>query len=262
MNNSNSLHRLLTLLTATALLFSACSKDSDDPLEEDKTTVKTGVYVVSNLAADTLASSGSDARPLYFSLEQNKVIPESERYSDKWDICFTSIYNSSVYANNGGAIGTPGYGSPGRGGIYLVVDRKFDKSYGYDTINFKPAVLPIPLDLFDQAFQAVKTVPVADIEFQTRVPISLDHFQSSGDGWGYYDFYGSLFPDNPRKAHVVYTLPRAMIVRTAKGKYAKITIKSIYKDIPANPDRDNKPGYVSFSYAIQMDGSKNLDITP
>lgn len=245
-----------------AVCLAACSKSNDAaPEKEDPGTVSTGVYAIVNLAADTLATSAGDAKPLYYSLEQKKVVPESERYTTNWDICFTSIYNSSVYANNGKAKGTPGYGGPGNGAVYLVVDRKFDHSYGYDTTHFKPNVLPIPLNLFEQAFHVVKTVPVADEAFNTKDAVSLDHFQGSLDGWGYYDFYGSLFPGNPKKSHIVYTLPRTMIIRTANGRYAKITIQSIYKDSPENPTRDNKPGFVTFKYAIQMDGSKNLNIT-
>lgn len=250
---------LCSCLAAASLV--ACSKNNDAaPDTGGKNTISTGVYSIVNLAADTLATSAGDARPLYFSIEQNKVIPESERYTDKWDICFTSIYNSSVYPNNGKAKGTPGYGGPGKGGLYLVVDRKFDKTYGYDTLLYKPDVLPIPLNLFDQSFAAVKNVPVTDDQFVTKDAVSLDHFQGSGDGWGYYDFWGSLFPGNPKKSHIVYTLPRTMIIRTATGKYAKLTIRSIYKDSPEDPTRDNKPGYVTFKFAIQMDGSKNLDI--
>ncbi len=116
------------------LSLAACSKSNDAaPDKEDPGTVSTGVYSIVNLAADTLATSAGDAKPLYYSLEQNKVVPESERYTTNWDICFTSIYNSSVYANNGKAKGTPGYGGPGNGAVYLVVDRTFDHSYGYDT---------------------------------------------------------------------------------------------------------------------------------
>ncbi len=69
-----------------------------------------------------------------------------------------------------------------------------------------------------------------------------------------------MFPDNPQKKHVVYTMPRVMIVKTHKGHYAKLIMENIYKDSPANPDRTNKPGYITFRYSIQMDGSTNLNI--
>lgn len=250
------------LLPAISLLvFSACSKSSSD-LDDDPddagggSTVKTGVYHIANLAADTNATSAGDAVSLYYSLEENKVIPSSQRQTNRWDIVFHGIYNSSVFPNNGLSTGSPGYGGPGNVKLYLVVDRKFDVQY-YDTIQFKPKALPIPRGLFNTAFESVKTAD--DTKFGTR-DISLDRFQNGFDGWGYYDFYGSLFPDNPKKAHVVYTLPRVIVVKTRNGHYAKVIIENIYKDDPENPDRDNKPGFLTFKYAIQMDGSKNLDI--
>lgn len=240
----------------------ACSKSGDTP--EDPFVpgddVSTGVYHVVNLVADTNATSSSDAQIMYFSLEQNKMVPASQQYSTNWDIAFGGIYNSSIYVNNGQSKpGFPGYGGPGKGRMFLVTDKKFDKQY-YDTLSYKPTVLPIPVRLFDSAFNVVEAVPVSDDKFITNNLISLDHFQGSGDGWGYYDFYGALFPDNPKKAHIVYTMPRTLIIKTTKGHYAKIVISSIYKDSPANPTRDNKPGFLTFKYAIQMDGSNNLDI--
>ncbi|RXK86475.1 HmuY family protein [Filimonas effusa] len=240
----------------------ACSKSDDAPVDPfvPGQEVATGIYSAVNLAADTNATSGSDAAIMYFSLEQNKMVPASQQYTTNWDIAFGGIYNSSVYVNNGQSKpGFPGYGGPGKGRMFLVVDRKFDAQY-YDTLKYIPNVLPIPGKLFDSALHVVKTVPVADDKFITSNLISLDHFQGAGDGWGYYDFYGSLFPGDAKKAHIVYSMPRTIIVKTTKGHYAKIVISSIYKDSPANPNRDNKPGYLTLKYAIQMDGSTNLDI--
>lgn len=251
------------LLFCGTVLLAACSKDNDPAPPEvpgpgNGNSVKTGVYRIVNLAADTNATSASDAVSLYYSLEENRVIPASQRQTGNWDIVFYGIYNSSVFPNNGSAAGSPGFGGPGKALLYLVTDRKFDIQY-YDTVNFKPATLPIPQALWKTAFDAVKTVPVDDNKFVTR-DISLDHFQNEFDGWGHYDFYGTLFPGNPKKAHIVYAMPRVMIVKTHKGHYAKVTIESLYKNSPADPTRDDKPGFVTFTYAIQMDGSKNLDI--
>lgn len=249
---------LVGLLAST---WTSCSKDDKaGDVEEPGTTdgVPTGVYQIVNLVADTSASSGGNATSLYYSLEDNKVIPASQKQTGNWDIVFYGIYNSSVYPNNGAAVGSPGYGGPGKAKLFLVVDRQFDAAY-YDTLNFKPTTLPIPAAKWNEAFDAVKTVPVSDDKFITR-DIGLDHFQTEFDGWGYYDFYGSLFPGNELKAHVVYSLPRVMIVKTHKGNYAKLIIRSLYKNSPDNPDRDDSPGYINFVYAIQKDGSKNLDI--
>ncbi|MGC4232641.1 MAG: HmuY family protein [Niabella sp.] len=257
--------RCLWLPTVMLLLLAACGKDKSitDPKDDEPdpvTGVKTGVYEQVNLAADINATSAQDAKTLYFSLEENKVIDESQKFTTKWDIAFGGIYNSSILINNGKSSISPGYGGAGIGAVYLVVDRKFDAQY-YDTTNFYVKTLPIPVHLFDASFNAVKTAP-DDSKMKTHALISLDHFQSTDDGWAYYDFYGMLFPGNPKKSHVVYTMPRTFVVKTAKGKYAKICIQSIYKDKPENPDRDSKPGYLTFKYAIQKDGSKNLDIQP
>lgn len=259
---SHSLWRTVTAMLLLAGSLAACSKNDDkqeviDP-GGNTVTVKTGVYSVVNLVADTNATSAGNAVELYYSLEENKVIPASLKQTSKWDIVFYGIYNSSVYPNNGAATGSPGFGGPGTARLYVVADRKFDAQY-YDTTNFKPKTLPIPRQLWNTAFDAVKTVPVTDGQMGVR-DAGLDHFQNNFDGWGYYDFYGSLFPDDPKMAHVVYAMPRVIVVKTTKGHYAKVIIENIYKDNPAAPSRDNKPGYVTFRYAIQMDGSKNLDI--
>lgn len=239
------------------IMLAACSKDSNpDPEPPTGPEVQTGVYRIVNLVADTTATSSGNAVSMYYNLEENRVIPESQRQTGRWDIVFHGIYNSSVFPNNGNATGSPGFGGPGKAMLYLVVDREFDVQY-YDTINFKPLSLPIARNLFDKAFESVKT---ADESKLRTKDVGLDHFQSPFDGWGHYDFYGTLFPGNPKKSHVVYTMPRVIVVKTHKGRYAKVMIENIYKDNPDNPDRDNKPGFVTFRYAIQMDGSKNLDI--
>lgn len=244
------------VLLFTCFVFTACSKSKTEDKPDEGTSLRTGVYRVENLVADTTATSAGNAVSMYYSLEENKVIPESQRQTGRWDIVFYGIYNSSVYPNNGASIGSPSFGGPGNARIYVAVDRKFDAQF-YDTISFKPKTLPIPRSLFNTAFDAVKTADDSKLGIRD---VGLDHFQGEADGWGYYDFYGALFPGNAKKSHIVYTMPRVMIVKTHKGHYAKVMIENIYKDNPEDPTRDNKPGFVTFKYAIQMDGSKNLDI--
>lgn len=256
-------HRLLYAFFVIATL-TACSSDDPAPNEEedpDNEEPVSGIYTVANLAADTLATSSGNATPLYYSLEQNKVIPAAEVQTGNWDIAFLSIYNSSIAANNGTATTSPGYGGPGKGGIYLLQYEDIDEQY-YDEAGKPLKALPAR-SLFEDAFNRTTTVTVADDQFLTGKRIDLDYFSGTKSGWAYYDFYGQMYPDRPssEKGHVCYAMPRPILVRTAKGNYAKLIIYSMYKDAPADPDRSHKVGFLTFKYAIQKDGSKNLNIT-
>ncbi len=190
----------LTSLLAIVLL-AACSKD-DAPVKPGEpagggNTVKTGTYRVINLVADTNATSAGDAVSLYYSLEENKVIPASQRQTGNWDVVFYGIYNSSVYPNNGNAVGSPGFGGPGKAEIAVIVDRKFDAQY-YDTTNFKPKQLPIPAALWNEAYNKVTTIP-AGLRFVTR-DIGLDHFLGGFDGWGIMIFMAPCSPTIRRRS--------------------------------------------------------------
>jgi hypothetical protein len=244
-------------------MLAACSKSSDDkatPAEPTGESVKTGVYVINNMMADTAANSANSAATIYYSLEQNKIIPASQAQTAGWDIAFTGIYNSSIAPNNGKAPNSPGFGGPGQGAVYLLRDQAVEPQF-LNTTNNQPSKVPIAQNLFDISFSNIKSVTTPDADFQTNDYIGLDHFLGTGYGYAFYDFYGVLFPKNVKKAHIVYTYPRTVLVKTAKGKFAKVQLLSVYKDSPSDPDRDNKTGYLSFRYAIQMDGSKNLDIS-
>lgn len=254
---------IFPIAVSVVCMLAACSKSNDDKATPDVPTpgvdVKTGVYVVSNLVADTSATSAVGAATIYYSLEQNKIVPASQAQTNNWDIAFTNIYNSSIAPNNGRASNSPGFGGPGQGALYLVRNKTVEEQF-FDEASLRPKQIPIPQTLFDASFSEVKSVTIADADFVTNDYVGMDHFMGSGYGFAFYDFYGNLFPGNAKKIHIVYPFPRTIIVKTAKGKYAKLQIVSMYKDSPQDPNRDNKTGYLSFRFAIQMDGSKNLDL--
>ncbi|SEL98402.1 hypothetical protein SAMN05216436_10167 [bacterium A37T11] len=257
------------------LIAGACSKSEDGPAPEvllpplpPVTVTSSGTYIVNNLPGDTTQTmEGKDIsddglfKTIYYSLEDGRTVPAEYAGTDKWDIAFAGIYNSSIWANHGEVIfenGTkgPGYGSPARGGLYLVIDPLIEGQY-YNEDTKKP-VLPIPIHLFEESFEHVKEVPVENSEFLSYGYLALDHFLGSGSGYAYYDFYGSSYPGNPKKAHVVYNLPRTILIKTAKGNYAKLILYSFYKSKPVDPDRDNIAPYLSFKYSILKEGSKDF----
>ncbi|MEN7548521.1 HmuY family protein [Rapidithrix thailandica] len=252
----------LLLLLWIGISLSSCSDDSNPapkPDEPQGKGVPSGIYEIKNLELDTSASSSGQATTIYYSLEENKQVPASLAQTDAWDIAFTGIYNSSLAINNGTSTLSPGYGGPGKGAVYLIKDSAIDAEY-YNAPG-KPLKKAPPHTLFDLAFDKVHKVSISDEKFLTG-QLGLDHFDGSGDGWAYYDFYNDMYPERPdeEKAHVVYPMPRTLLIRTARGNYAKLIVYSMYKDAPEDPDRSHQPGYLTFTYAIQKDGSKNLDL--
>jgi len=273
----NNFHlRIFTLVIACSISFASCSKDND-PVEEKPlpalpaiTVTKSGEYTVTELAGDTETTMGGqttadegDFKPVYYSLEDGRVIPAEYANTDKWDIAFMGIYNSSIWANNGevkfenGNSG-PGYGSPARGGLYLVVDKSVDAKY-YDEVKHQPKQVPIAKSLLDEAYNNVTMVPVTDNQLLSRGFLTLDYFLGSSSGYAFYDFYGAMFPGQANRAHIVYNLPRTVIIKTAKGNYAKLMIYSFYKGSPVSPTLDSEAPYLTFKYTILKDGTKNFN---
>ncbi|MFB9076122.1 HmuY family protein [Flavobacterium procerum] len=275
MKHTHPIFSKWSLLLATALILMASCSNSEDTQEKPLpelapiTVTQSGEYTVKELPGDTLSTmKGKDIsdsggfKPLFYSLEDGRVIPEEYADTDKWDIAFTGIYNSSIWANHGEVIFDngnkgPGYGSPARGGIYLVIDDAIDAKY-YDKTKRRPSQVPISKSLFDEAYNNVKTVPIADNQFLSREYLTLDYFLGSGSGYSFYDFYGSMFPSDPKKAHIVYNLPRTIIIKTAKGNYAKLIIYNTYKGQPNSPTLDDKAPYLTFKYKILKDGTKDF----
>lgn len=267
LKNITYFKRIALLVFGSALLtiVASCSKSATDDVKPEPepgtgTGVATGTYNVVNVTTDPDANGNSTAKTFYYSLEDNKVVPESQRSTSNWDIAFLGTYNSSISSNNGTNKNSLGYGGPGKGGISMVINSAIDDNY-YDKVNHKLKSIPAKA-LFDQAFDAVSTIPFTDDQLGASGNINLDHFNVAEDGWAWYDFYGELFPNAPgdSKQHVAYAMPRVIVVRTAKGNYAKVIIYSLYKDSPVDPSRANQAGFLTFKYAIQKDGSKNVNI--
>lgn len=256
------------LLPVLVVLMAACSKkDEPQPQKQEKplpelpavTVTASGEYMVT-IPGDTLSRMGGgdgSFKSVYYSLEDGRIIPQEYANTDKWDIAFTSIYNSSIWANNGKAEYNPGKGGNGKGGIYLVVDKNVDEKY-YDQKNKRPVQVPIAKELLDEAYGNVTNVSINDSQLLTDGYLTLDYFLGSGNGYAFYDFYGVMHPGEADKAHIVYNLPRPIIIKTAKGNYAKLMIYSFYKNQPEQPTLDSDAPYITFKYTILKDGSKDF----
>nr|WP_068891681.1 HmuY family protein [Pedobacter panaciterrae] len=259
----------ISFILMIAALSSSCSKDKTIPEKElpllpAVTVTATGEYTIT-LKGDAEAKMNTgdgNFKPVYYSLEDGRVIPEEYAATDKWDIAFTGIYNSSIWANHGEAMFDngnkgPGYGSPAKGGIYLVIDKDVESKY-YDESKQQPKQVPIEKALLDEAYDNVKTVGIADNQLISKGYLSLDYFLGSGAGYAFYDFYGAMFPGDKNRAHIVYNLPRPIIIKTARGNYAKIIIYSFYKDSPVSPTLQSEAPYITLKYTILKDGTKDF----
>ncbi len=71
----------------------------------------------------------------------------------------------------------------------------------------------------------------------------------SGNGWYNYNFATQVLSPIPG---------RVLLIRTADGRYAKVSMISYYQGAPDTPSSDDASRYLTFDYVFQPDGSRNL----
>lgn len=237
----------MILAAGFAMGLTACSKGDNPTPDDDKTdTIPTDngifykVYRVENFKGDTSDSNPEAPKAtLYYSLESNTAREVKYQKTSTWDLAFAGLYNSFISANNGTDNKNFGSGSSGIGGI-LILPTKFE-----DVIN-------IPSD---DKF----------ITDGTGIGTDTSGAFGAGTGWYQYDFTGAIRGDGTdQKRHVAYALPdtRTIVVRTAKGNYAKIKMISCYKDA-FTPDKwfkDTPHMYFTFEYILAPKGSSKFEI--
>jgi len=235
--------RRLLILLAVCTIVVSCSKN-DNPQPEPP-PIETGNYNklirVLNFGEALPEDSEplDDQAPIYYSLENNAPTPSEYIRTNRWDISFSKTYRSFIGGNNGADTRNIGANGPGKGGV-LILEKDFDE------------VINIPDDALFRTGSAL---------------IGTDDAGAFGEGVGYYiyDFDGTIKGDGSYdKQHVAYVMQekRTIVVRTAKGDYAKIKMLSIYKDLldPASWKRDSPHPYFSFEYVLVKAGSKKFEI--
>lgn len=207
--------------------------------------------------------------PLYFSLEKFNTLHISYKTSDRWDVAFYSNSRSAIAGNNGRS--GFGYGSSSIGGMLLL----------------------------DTPYSKVNDIP-DDFAFQAPGHSGLDEIGEFGEPMGHvaYTFFGNMFrPDKvvgymddtyPREvqleaakyAHMMYALserfaktyptatngkttrPRTLLVRTARGNYAKLEIMSYFKNALDPVEMNRGKGYaISLRYMVVKANEKRFGFT-
>lgn len=231
---------ILSLFSSLSL---GCSKEEEPETEpvEAGSAPYNKLITVSNFGEALPAGSEplDNLSPIYFSLENRTAAPVEYRKTNRWDLSFSSTYRSFMGGNNGTDKNNFGADGPGKGGI-LILEKNFDE------------VIDIPADNLFKSGSAL---------------IGTDDAGAFGQGLGYYiyDFDGRIQGDGSYdKQHVAYVFQsnRTIVVRTAKGNYAKIKMLSIYKDLldPATWKRDSPHPFFSFQYVLAVAGSKKFEI--
>jgi hypothetical protein len=235
----------------------ACKKETDtggtdngtDTTATSTDTVFYKLTRVQNFAATTSDDVNTVPATLYFSLESKKEIAASYAKTRQWDLAFGGLYNSFLSGNNGTNGANYGSGSSGVGGILIL----------------------------EQAFDAVITIP-GDVQFKTGANVTGtddagDYGQ--GTGWYLYDFGGVHVRNSEyENQHVAYALadtlrlangtkvnPRTVVVKTAKGNYAKIRMISCYKELFKQSEwhRTAPHMYFTFEYVLVPAGSTKFE---
>lgn len=243
------------------MFLASCSNDDGDAVKDDEVEIiddtpsSTANYYkvlrVENFGY-TLADGNQleDKSILYYSLVDHKEVSSDYRKTNRWDLAFSGLYSSFLSANNGSDAGNFGSQTSSTGGIYIV----------------------------EQAFDEVKEIP-ADNLFKTGKEVygtDENGDFGGGKGWYLYDFDGVHVRDGAyNNMHIAYALgeplllkngktvpARTLIIKTAKGDYAKIKMISVYKNIFKREDftRTAPKMYFTFEYVLIPKGSTKFEI--
>ncbi len=243
---------LLLLLIAGSLF--SCSKSKNNSTAEAPTndTMYNRLITVSNFTGDTSSLTAPDASraTILFSLDRNTGVPILYAQTNRWDVSFSSIFNSFLGGNNGANSSNAGSGGPGQGGIAIIAQY-------FDSVNVLPSNLS-----YNTAGAAVGTDDAG--------------LFGQGVGWYVYDWSGTLYYTSPichqlgiggtdttggTQQHTAWARPdRTIIVHTPAGEYARIKMISIYKDADPNPVTGTAAPYLTFQYVLGKPGSTDLSI--
>ncbi len=248
------------VLALLALFYLVACSDDTNIYETDEPLSQLETYEVKNLLSESGSASYTDhADPIYYNLDENKIVSKNLVQTSKWDIQLSGAYNTSIIINNKNDKNSPGYGGSGTAKMYLYKATTTEKEFmGKDLTPKKVATTQDLNRLFNNLVEVPELTAM-----EQKTEIGLNHSFGTTDGWCYYDMGGILFPDQPYKVkgHIIYALPRVIVIKTNQGNYVKLLMQSIYKDAPENPyiTRKNKPGYIHFKYTIQKNGTPILN---
>jgi hypothetical protein len=186
--------------------------------KKDSTTVLTSKTFV--------VKATSKTNWVYFNFDKDDTLQISNASeSNEWDLAFERY----KIKTNGGKSGK---------GIAGVFKSGFKNQTGFDSLNTVPSIAVFATD---------DSVKVEDYNpANPQIPI-ISSIVFSGT------LYSGFIQQHTATGTLFVPTNDVFIVKTAKGKYAKVWIKSYYSDLDGTT-----AGYIKITYKYQADGSKNL----
>jgi len=167
----------------------------------------------------------SETNWVYFSFDKGDSISVTDpANSTDWDLAFERY---KIKTNSGKS-------GKGLGGVF---DSGKTNQSGFDSLTLVPstAVFAVDDSVTVYGYDIVKNVPTVDEEVMSNL------------------FYGAFAQQHSATTTLLVSRNQIFIVKTAKGNYAKMWLKSYYNDLDGTTG-----GYDKFTYTYQPDGSKNL----
>ncbi len=272
-------HKIYTpVLILFAMLFASCGKvydlngfdwEPDDPLSDSVFNREILLLNLGdNLPEGHVPLDNSD--PLYFSIEKFSSVHIAYKTTSRWDLAFHSNSRSSISGNNGKIKGL-GYGSSATGGILISEepyssitqvpdDNEFSipGNSGLDAIGeFGGPVGHVAYTFFGNHFRPEKVIGYMDNTY----PQEVQH-EASKYAHMMYALSETMMKALPVTTKGDSTRCRTLLVRTAKGNYAKVEILSFYKNTLDPLLMNRTRGYaISLRYMVIKAEEKRFGFT-
>lgn len=202
--------------------------------------------------------------PLLFSLERFQIIHPGYKISDRWDLAMGGSFGVSISGNSGSRKGL-GYGSSSIGG-YAILDTLYSQveALPNDLIIAEPGASTLDAQgaagsgvapfVYTFGGNFIRPDKVVNLGSQDAA-LAHEAFMYAHMIYPLSESLLQAFPNAQNVQRAGPLRPRTLIVRTARGNYAKLEFLSYYKDTldPKEMKRDqrNTPfGYFSFRYIL------------
>ncbi|MFB9076125.1 HmuY family protein [Flavobacterium procerum] len=244
--------KIVSLFTLFVLALSACSNDDKEAAPEPEPDFvqiddytkkyKNGMVEVTYAPVD-ITTERPALQYVYYDFDKMAFVKPADPKTEAWDITFTSRRTTTfapygvICAHNS-----------------TITDTRAPWTTGTDAFNVTGSYIP-------KSFDEVETVP-DDLKY------SFDKAAGYITGVGAYDDpsyidtnISGFYVNSTETGLALYYVPYAnkcYIIKLNDGRLVKFEFTNIYKNKPADNNKDSEKGYLSFRYYVAKPGSKDV----